>query len=206
MSLSSLSLLILFHHYLHHYYHYHHYHYITISMINFIMLSLLLSSSSSLLSVSFIFICCHDDVIKWEHFPRYWPFVRGIHRSPVNSPHKGPWRGALMFSLICVWINGWVNNREGWWFETLACPLWHHRYVFLYPVGHLHALHGLGADMPERRPLLWGFPVWQGGGPGEWWHLQTSSCWQRSMLGGFPVCVRLLQRPRLWHWRWDLYL
>ena len=54
----------------------------------------------------------HDDVIKWKHFPRYWPFVRGIHRSPVNSPHKGQWRGALMFSLICVWINNWVNNRE----------------------------------------------------------------------------------------------
>ena len=53
----------------------------------------------------------HDDVIKWKHFPRYWPFVRGIHRSPVNSPHKGQWRGALMFSLICVCINGWVNNR-----------------------------------------------------------------------------------------------
>ena len=54
----------------------------------------------------------HDDVIKWKHFPRYWPFVRGIHRSPVNSPHKGQWRGALMFYLICVWINDWVNNRE----------------------------------------------------------------------------------------------
>ena len=26
----------------------------------------------------------HDDVIKWKHFPRYWPFVRGIHRSPVT--------------------------------------------------------------------------------------------------------------------------
>ena len=51
---------------------------------------------------------CHDDVIKWKHLPRYWPF----YRSPVNSPHKGQWRGALMFSLICVWINGWVNNRE----------------------------------------------------------------------------------------------
>ena len=53
-----------------------------------------------------------DDVIKWKHFPRYWPFVRGIHRWPVNSPHKGQWRGALMFSLICDWINGWVSNRE----------------------------------------------------------------------------------------------
>ena len=56
--------------------------------------------------------CSHDDVIKWKHFPRYWPFVREIHRSPVNFPHKGQWRGALMFYLICVWINAWVNNRE----------------------------------------------------------------------------------------------
>ena len=53
----------------------------------------------------------HDDVIKWKHFPRYWPLVRGIHRSTVNSSHKGQWRGALMFSFICVWINSWVNNR-----------------------------------------------------------------------------------------------
>ena len=30
---------------------------------------------------------------------------------PVNSPHKGQWRGELMFSLICAWTNGWVNNR-----------------------------------------------------------------------------------------------
>ena len=57
-------------------------------------------------------VVIHDDVMKWSHFPRYWPFVRGIHRSPVNSPHKGQWRGALIFSLIFVWINGWVNNRE----------------------------------------------------------------------------------------------
>ena len=38
--------------------------------------------------------------------------VWGIHRFPVNSPHKGQWRRALMFSLICVWINSWVNNCE----------------------------------------------------------------------------------------------
>ena len=49
---------------------------------------------------------------QMEHFPRYWPFVRGIQWSPVNSPHKGKWRGALMFSLIFTWLNGWVNSRE----------------------------------------------------------------------------------------------
>ena len=58
------------------------------------------------------FFNVHDDVIKWKHFPRYWPFVRRIHRSPVNSPHKGQWRGALMFSLIYARINGWVNNCQ----------------------------------------------------------------------------------------------
>ena len=38
----------------------------------------------------------HDDAIKWKHF----------------SPHKSHWRGALMFPLICAWINDWVYNRE----------------------------------------------------------------------------------------------
>ena len=54
----------------------------------------------------------HDDVIKWKLFSYYWPFVWGIHRSPVNSPHKGDWRGALKFPLICAWINDGVNNGE----------------------------------------------------------------------------------------------
>ena len=54
----------------------------------------------------------HDDVITWKPYPRYWPFVQGIRRSLVNSPHKGQWRRALMFSLICIWIKGWVNKHE----------------------------------------------------------------------------------------------
>ena len=53
----------------------------------------------------------NDDVIKWKHFPYYWPFVNGIHRWPVDSPHKGQWRGALMFPLIFAWTNRWVNSR-----------------------------------------------------------------------------------------------
>ena len=56
--------------------------------------------------VAHIYDATHDDVIEWKHFLCYWPFVRGIHRSLVNSPHKGQWRRALMFSLICAWING----------------------------------------------------------------------------------------------------
>ena len=60
----------------------------------------------------------HDDVITWRHFPHYWLFVRGIHRSPVNSPHKGQWCGALMFSLICA-LNKWLSKQSwDWWFET----------------------------------------------------------------------------------------
>ena len=56
----------------------------------------------------------------WRHqtetFPRFWPFVRWIHRSPVNSPHKGQWRGALMFSLICALNKLLSKQLWGWWF------------------------------------------------------------------------------------------
>ena len=53
----------------------------------------------------------NDDVIKWKHFPCYWPFVRGIHRSPVNSPSQMPVTRGFDVSLICAWTKAWVNNR-----------------------------------------------------------------------------------------------
>ena len=68
----------------------------------------------------------HDDVIKWKHFPGYRPFVRGIHRSSVTSPHKGQWCGALMFTLICP-DKRLSKQSWGWWFETLSHSLWRHR-------------------------------------------------------------------------------
>ena len=68
----------------------------------------------------------HDDVIKRKHFPRYWHFVRGIHRSSVNSPHKGQWRGALVFSLICALNKRLSKQAWGWWFETPMCSGWRH--------------------------------------------------------------------------------
>ena len=52
----------------------------------------------------------------WRHqmeiFSVLLALCAGNSPVPVNSPHKGQWHGALMFSLICVWINGWVNNRK----------------------------------------------------------------------------------------------
>ena len=44
----------------------------------------------------------YDDITKWKGFLRYWPFVRGIHRSLVDSPNKTPVMRALMFSLMLV--------------------------------------------------------------------------------------------------------
>ena len=42
----------------------------------------------------------HYDVIKWKHFPRYCPYVRGIHQSPADSPTKGQYHKRLIF-LCC---------------------------------------------------------------------------------------------------------
>ena len=73
---------------------------------------LLCQPEIELVPVVLIIQYAHDDVTKWKHFPRYWPFLRGILWWPVDSPHNGQWRGAMMFSLICAWINGWFHNRD----------------------------------------------------------------------------------------------
>ena len=71
----------------------------------------------------------HDDVIKWEHFPRYWPFVRGIHRSPVNFPHKGQWRWAFMFlrSLPVETVKQTIETLMIWYaiVPIMTSLLWH---------------------------------------------------------------------------------
>ena len=76
----------------------------------------------------------------WRHqmetFPCYWPSVRGIHRWPVNSPHKGQWRGALMFSLTCAWTNSWVNNGAA---RDLIRHHPHYDVIVMVNQGHLCA-------------------------------------------------------------------
>ena len=71
---------------------------------------------------TYVAISRHVDVIKWKHFPRYWPFVRGIHRSPAQRP---------VTRSFDVFFDLHPNKRLskqwwGWWFETPSSPLWRH--------------------------------------------------------------------------------
>ena len=93
-----------------------------------------------------------DDVIKWKHFPRYWPFVRGIQRSPVNSPHKGQWRRALMFSVIYAWINGWANNREA---GDLRRHRVHYDVIVKKKVSYIYSSLSWRAGQSVRLPTNW---------------------------------------------------
>ena len=83
----------------------------------------------------------------------YWPFVRGIHRSPVDSPHKGQWRGALIFSLISAWINGWANNRDA---GDLRCQRAQYHVTVMIWWTMVSSCHGKVFHITY--PLFWEFP------------------------------------------------
>ena len=109
----------------------------------------------------------HDDVIKWKYFPCYWPFVRGIPRSPVNSPHKGQWRGALMFFGDLSLNKQLSKQSRRRSFKTPSCSLWRHCNAslgsfscsnkYLYPWGNIEVrkrTHQKGTNiLPTLRPL-----------------------------------------------------
>ena len=124
----------------------------------------------------------HDDVIKWKHFPRYWPFVRGIHRSPVNYPHKGQWRGALTFSLVCTRINGWINNRE-------AGDL--RRYRGHYDVTVMLLIHAVSPT--EDRECVEGFIFIKPSRKTASWY--TTQSWYNNMVSNYAsytICSSVL--------------
>ena len=85
----------------------------------------------------------------WRHqmetFSALLALCAGNSPVPVNSPHKGQWRGALMFSFICAWIHDWVNNRE-------AGDLGRHRGHYDVIVMRLTFLF---SDTEQRRRVSW---------------------------------------------------
>ena len=117
----------------------------------------------------------HDDVIKWKHFPRNWPFVRKIHRSPVNFPHKGQWRGALMFSLIYVWINDWANNREA---GDLRRQHGHYDVIVMV---FSPSFRWSGPWCGTRH----GLPLWLAGLNMDWHYLSRNGLWAHMTGGNF---------------------
>ena len=83
-------------------------------------------------------------VHQMETFSVLLAFVNGIHQWLVDSPHKGQWRGALIFSLICAWTNSWANNQDAGDLRhhhahyditimlimtSPSCSLWHHHHA-----------------------------------------------------------------------------
>ena len=68
----------------------------------------------------------HDDVIKWKLFSTLLALCAWNSPATGEFPHKGQWRGALMFPLICALNKRLSKQSWGWWFETLSRPLWPH--------------------------------------------------------------------------------
>ena len=121
----------------------------------------------------------HDDVIKWKHFPGHWPFVRGIHRSPVNSLHKGQWRGALMFSLIYARITGWVKTGEA---GHLRCHFAHYDVIVMRHISQ-EASRGSPAyhHGQNMKYLLWA---------GHWFNIKMSFYQYRESYCGDKAVIR----------------
>ena len=94
----------------------------------------------------------HDDVIKWKHFPRYWPFVQGIHRLPVNSQAKTS--DADLWYLFDLRMNKRLSKQAwGWWLETPSGPLWRHCNVNMrtLPTKILFTSQSIPPEWPDQQ-------------------------------------------------------
>ena len=94
----------------------------------------------------------HDDAIKWKHFPRHWQFVRGIHWSPVNSPHRKQWRRALMFDGFSV-VESRSERRGGIWLASPALTVQSHTRSRSVATGPLRSDTKLGGTI-ERVSMV----------------------------------------------------
>ena len=91
----------------------------------------------------------HDDVIKWKHFPRYWPFVRGIHRSPVNSPHRPVTRNFDAF--FDLHPNKLLSKQSwGWWLEKPSRSLQRHRNDCFHGLSEQRWQHDVGENVIKK--------------------------------------------------------
>ena len=108
------------------------------------------------------FVSCHDDVIKWKHYQRYLPFVRGIHRSPVRDAEL------CCSFFFYLGLNKRMSKQAcGWWSETPSWSLWRHCNV------------KLTIETPYRKVL------YSVVGEVEWWFLIGFIVWSQNVRNGF---------------------
>ena len=119
----------------------------------------------------------HDDVIKGKHFPRYLPYVRGIHRWIPRTKASNAELWCFLWSAP-DWIHGWVNNRE-------ACDLRRHRAH--YDIIVMLTGHYWGTHMTNRH-----FVFLTTSQPGAWFNIKmssyqyrTSHCGDKTIVGSF---------------------
>ena len=135
---------------------------------------------------------------KWKHFPNYWAFVRGIHRPPVDSPHKGQWWRALTFSLMYVWTNDWVSTGIVPVIWDAVMFMWCHcddlmataQSMMTSSNGNIFRVTALcvgnspvSGEFPTQRSVMWNFDVFfdlrlnERLSKQSWgWWFETSSC------------------------------
>ena len=102
-------------------------------------------------------------IIKRKPFPRYWPFVRGIHWLLVDFSHKGQWHRAVMLSLIYAWTNGWAimmslqcttsNLHNLCWISIKKCLHVKHairKYIFVKVIQHKNSRPEFGLAVYVR--------------------------------------------------------
>ena len=97
----------------------------------------------------------HDDVIKEKHFPRYWPFVRGIPQkmghcrfcqgTPTEilkyADHRPrPWWRWLPLQPPCGSLQCKRFSKQSWrwWFDTPSCPSWRRCNATMLSCCHMH--------------------------------------------------------------------
>ena len=114
----------------------------------------------------------HDDVIKWKHFPRNWPFVRGIHRSRWIPPQRPVTRSFDVF--FDLRLNKRLSKQLwGWWFETPSWSLWRqcngfcHFFCWRYIISlwWIHVSHMFTSFRVTSRTPIICFPKYQWSNP-----------------------------------------
>ena len=103
----------------------------------------------------------------------------------MNSPHKGQWRGALVFSFICHWIDGGVNNRE-------AGDLRHHRTHYYVSVDWAKRCDKTSCRLVKRHEATWELRD-------NWWTLI-----EHTFRITTPNYVKIVSRCD--HFQWLLWL